>query len=328
MRDSKNGLEKLIAPCQRSVQCPCCPLHSPFGQKLPTVVPSPPIPRATIDPAAVIVPCSDVKQNLSPTAHATCSTISRNTLPRANSCPPVVLSLQPPIATSLTAYTSRETPEPSTPIDHTTAGQKSRKDGIKIQTDSEIHIRYRDVPWRTLHNEVKRRGLLIAGTQAELTKRLEKDDEFQANLRTAEDYDTMDPTNVYRLCVLRSVPSNGTDSLLRDRLKAHDKRRYEIESTGPRSSSSVMPSGPISVVDYKGCQDTLKEKLLVSAVKNISTRTIEVAETIGQATEMVTRAIAKEHVGINPIKGMLPSRNIHEAYSDCRKSKVCKKPTT
>ena len=182
---------------------------------------------------------------------------------------------------------------------------------------------YRDLSQRTMKKELRRRGLVCGGLNADLIKRLEKDDIFQAKARTAEDYNTMDPEDVHSLCVRRSIPSNGTNSMLRDRLKAYDERRFGIEAPGPRLRPLIPPSGLVPALAVKGSREMLEEEPLVPSLKDKSTRMTRIAETIGQAAETVTPAIPKDYVGFKPTTGMLPGRNIHKVGDGCHKSKVC-----
>ena len=116
----------------------------------------------------------------------------------------------------------------------------------------ENRLCYEKMPWRTMSNELSRRGLICGGTHAELVKRLESDDEFQAETRTAVDYDKMDPKDLSSLCIRRSLPSQGTDLLLRNRLKAHDERRLVME--GADQPGSVLKVGSAELDPQKGMQ--------------------------------------------------------------------------
>ena len=178
-------------------------------------------------------------------------------------------------------------------------------------------MRYRDL---AIKKELKRRGL---GLIAELAKRLEEDDKFQAKATSAEDYDTMSPRDIYSPYIRRSVATNDTDSILKDRLKAHDRRKYGIEAPGSRLSPMSLPSGPVSALDNKGSREVPNKRPLVPTVMNTPTLVTEKAETIGQTAKIVTPVIPNDYVVLEPIHHTLPGHNIHKACNECRRSKVC-----
>ena len=262
MRDYDHSFDKLIEPCLRSVQKP--PTHKD--------------PQATIrDPAVT---------------HVSRYASSGNLCPRAASIP----SIQPPIATSRTAYASQ--------INHIAKNP----------------IRGHDTSRRATNKELKRRGL---GLVAELAKRLKEDDKFQARARIAADYDTMSPRDIDNLYIHHSVATNDTDPILKGRLKVHDRKKYGIEAPASRLDPVLLPGGPVSTLDNKGSREVLNKTPLVPMVMNKPTLVTDKAETIGQAAKTVTPTMTEDHVGLEPIHGTLPGHNIHKACNDCRRSKVC-----
>ena len=108
---------------------------------------------------------------------------------------------------------------------------------MKDKPDKTSLLRYKNMPQTVMSEELKRRGLKSGGPNLDLVKRLEQDDAFQATPRTAENYDTMDPKYIQSLCVTRSISSQGETSVLRDRLKAHDKREYKKKPTVSRRTA-------------------------------------------------------------------------------------------
>ena len=196
-----------------------------------------------------------------------------------------------------------------------------------MEPDKELHMRYSHLPQRTMKKELLRRGLLCAGINADLARRLKLDDTFQAKARTAEDYDTMDPTEILRLCKCRFIPTKGTDLMRRDRLKAHDKRKYGIEAAGSRMSPLLLPRGPVSSLNKKSSQGMREEKRLVPIVKNGPNPVTGNAETIRQVAETVTPAMPEDDVGLKAIQHPLPHQIIQEEGNERRKSKVCWSPT-
>lgn len=182
---------------------------------------------------------------------------------------------------------------------------------------------YKYLPQGTLKKELKRRGLKCGGMNADLIKRLEKDDMFQAEARTVEDYNTMNPEDVHSLCVRRSLPSNGPDSLRRERLKAYDERRFGREVPGLRLRPGILPSGPVSALPNKDSREILDEKSLVPTGKDKPTQLTRRVEMIGQAAETVTSAMPKDDNELKPTSSMLPAQNICKAGDGCCKSGVC-----
>ena len=331
MADYNNPLDALIARCQKSVQGSDVQPHN--SSRSPTVVPPPPPPSilgdvpakanaAAADSASKVspvasVPHSNVNEVVPPAANATRSPISRNLSPVAIDPPPFVPLSPSSVSSSSTACTLQKAYKPTTPIAHEVPIHET-----KSKPDKEIYMRYKDLPQRTMKKELKRRGLLVGGLNAELSKRLEKDDEFQAKARTAEDYDTMDPKHIYSLCARRSLPSKGADSLLRDRLKAHDKRAYGIDAAEPKISPSILPIWPVSGPGNKDSREMLQEKRRVPTLKDTSSRGTEMAKTMGQTAETMNPANPGERAVRKPKTGMLPGQNIPQACNQCRKKNV------
>ena len=81
----------------------------------------------------------------------------------------------------------------------------------------------------------------------------------------------MSPRDIYNLCIRRSVAINDTDSILKDRLRAHDRRKYGIEAPGSRLSPILLPSGPVSPLINRGSPEVFKKRPLVPIVKEQST---------------------------------------------------------
>lgn len=171
-----------------------------------------------------------------------------------------------------------------------------------------------------MKKELKRRGL---GLIADLAKRLEEDDRFQARARSANDYDMMSPRNIHSPSTHRSVATDDTDSLLKGGLQAQDKRQYGSTAPGSRLSPVPLPIGPVSVLDNKGSREMFDKRLLVPAVMNTPTLVTDEAETIGQTATVVTPIIPKDYAQLEPVYSTLPGHNIHKACNACRKSKVC-----
>ena len=176
-----------------------------------------------------------------------------------------------------------------------------------------------DTSRSAMNKALKRRGL---GLIAELAKRLGEDDKFQTKARTAADYDTMSPRDIDSLCIRRSVATNDTESILKGRLKAHDRRKYGTEVPGSRLDPILLPGGPVSALDNEGSREVLNKTPLVPTVMNTPTLVTDKAETIGQAAKIVKPTIPEDYVGLEPIHGTLPGHNIHKACNDCRRSKV------
>ena len=157
--------------------------------------------------------------------------------------PPFVPLSQSSMVNLATACPSQNNPNPTLPIGNAVPGQQ---------------MHYRHMGQRPLKKELKKRGLLCGGLLADIVKRLEKDDKFQASVRTAEDYDTMNSKDMRALCVSRSIPIDGTDTLRRDRLKAHDKRGSAPGDKGGRQMLEEKPSVltnviPLGRIIHKAC---------------------------------------------------------------------------
>ena len=224
MTDYDHSFDKLIEPCLRSVQTP--PTHKD--------------PPTTIRDPAVTVPNCHVNKNPPPATHVSRYASTRDLCPRAATCPPFVPSIQPAIATSPTAYASQMTNIAKNPIGHTILGQDTSKSAT--------------------NKELKGRGL---GLIAELAKRLEEDDKFRAKARIAADYDTMSPRDIDSLCIRRSVATNDTESILKGRLKAHDRRKYGTEVPGSRLDPILLSGGPVSALDNEGSRKVHNKRPLL-----------------------------------------------------------------
>ena len=162
-------------------------------------------------------------------------------------------------------------PADSAPVIQAAPGQMARE-GLQNGPDQEAHLRYEKMSWRTMSNELNRRGLICGGTHAELVKRLETDDELQAETRTAVDYEKMDRKDLSSLCTRRSLPSQGTDLLLRNRLKTYDERRLVMEGANWPGSALKVDSVELDArkgmqpgqIIHKACNACRKGKVGVS----------------------------------------------------------------
>lgn len=320
--DHNKGIPVVRGSCQGSAEGSYWQLHNPFGSFQQPRIDVPPSPILSKQPATADT--LNVNQNVPPpAANPSRSAISRNFSSRATSCPPFVAVLQPPAVTSLPACVTQNTHEPNTLFDHALPGQQICKGGVEIELGKEVHTSYKYLPQRTLKKELKTRGLKCGGINADLIKRLEKDDLFQAEARTVEDYNTMSPEDVHSLCVRRSLPSNGPASLLKERLKAYDKRRFGIEVPGLRYRPGILPSGSVPALPNRDSRGMLDEEALVPTGKDKPTQLTRRAEIIRQAAETVTSAMPKDDNGVKPTSSMLPGQNIHKAGDGCSKSGVC-----
>ena len=223
-------------------------------------------------------------------------------------------SIQIPIAASPTAYASQINQIAKSPICHGILGQNISRSRINVQMDKEIPIPDRDL---VMKKDLKRRGL---GLIAELANCLEEDRKIQAKARSANDYDMMSPKDIYSLYTRRSVATNDTDSILKGRLEARDRKKDGIEAPGSRLNPILVPIGP---VDDKGSREVSNKKPLVPTVITTPTLVTDKAENIGQTAKIVTPIIPKDCVGLESIHGASPGHNINKACSECRRSKVC-----
>lgn len=178
-----------------------------------------------------------------------------------------------------------------------------------------------------MRKELKARGLLCHGPNADLVKRLEKDDIFQATPRTAENYDTVNPKDIHNLCVRRSIPSQGTISSLEDRLEAHDRREIGIEDAVPSFIPLTVSSGPLPALEVKASQEMLEEEPLVRTVKDEPSSVTEVVKMFEETAETVALTKPIQSMECKPMFGMLLGQNIHRACSECRSSHVSSIPT-
>ena len=294
----------------------------PILGDLPATASAPTAYTFSNSPSAAVFHHPDANHNVPPAANVPRSAISRDLALVATNPPPSVSSLQSPIATSYSAYAAQDAQKNTNPVGHAAPREEMTKDQIKTEPDQDVHLRYRDLPQRIMKKELKRRGLLCGGPNADLARRLEEDDKFQAEARTAEDYDTMSSKDIYNLCRRRSIPSMGTDSELRDRLKTHDKRKHGIEAAEPRLYPLIFPSWPVPNLETHKSHGRLEEKPLMPTVKDEPIRATEIAETIEQTAGIVTPAIHKDNAKSKSINGLLPTQAIH-AGNGYRKSKVC-----
>lgn len=194
-----------------------------------------------------------------------------------------------------------------------------------MESGKDNHMSYKYLPQRTLKKELKTRGLKCGGLNAELIKRLEKDDLLQAKARTAKNYDTMNPEDVRSLCVRRSLPSNGPDSLRRERLKAYDERISGIEVPGLRLRLRLgkLPSGPVPTLPNKVSRGTLDRDPLVPTSKDKLTQLTRMTKCIRQVVKAVTSVVPKDDVGSKPTPNMLPGQNLRNAGDGCCERWVC-----
>ena len=236
--------------------------HAP--QKLPPPIAAPRLEAPRDLPPA---PHPTVNKKVPPATTAPRSAISRVLSPGATAPSPFVPLFQLPIATSISACASQKTLEPTIPTGHVGPRQDIGEGCIKEESDKGLRTHYKNMYQDAMRKELKARGLLCHGPNADLVKRLEQDDGFQAKPRTAENYDTMSPEAIHSLCVRRSIPSNGTISSLKDRLKAHDKRESSLDAATPGISPLSIPSGRFSALEVKNNKEMLEEKPLVPTVK-------------------------------------------------------------
>ena len=346
MTDYDTYLDRLMADCWRSVQCPYnqppyfetqpIPLSSYSFTNPQTIAPRPCISRDL--PATAAAPTSYTPKNIPPAAIAPrlCvpgalpppATAPRpespwGRPPAATAPSPFVPSSQIPIASSISACTPQKVHKSTSPDGHAESRQDTHKDCTKRETEKAFHTHYKNMYQRAMREELKTRGLLSGGPNADLVKRLIRDDNFQAKPRTAENYDTMSTEGIYNLCVRRSITSQGTFSSLKDRLKAHDERGNGIEAAVPGLNPSIVPGAPLSALEVKNGRDLTKEKPLVQTVKGGSTSEAETAKKPEETAETVTLAKPMNCVKSKPIIGILLS---HTACSHCRKRKVSSVP--
>lgn len=260
-------------------------------------------------PPAETAPHPDVNKNVPPAADAPPSAIPRNLLPAATTPSPFVPLFQLPIATSGSAYALQTSNEPETPIRHVEAKEDPRKDYTKEEQGKGFYARYKNMPQSAMREELKSRGLLCHGRNVDLVKRLEQDDSFQTKPRTAENYDTMDSSDIFDLCVRRFIPSQGTLPLLRARLKGHDKRVNRKKAAVPRPSLVTVPSEPPSALD------TLEEKPVVPTVKDKETSRTERAGSVKETAEI---AAARRCVESKPTNRVLSAQCIRRSCNHCR----------
>lgn len=300
----------------------------PYVSKHLTLPAAGPRPYATKDrPPAADTDHPNVNKNVPPAATASRSAISRNPLPVPTAPSPFVPLFQLPIVNSISACAPQKIHEPTTPIGQAAPRQDTRKGCSKEEPIKVFPIRYKNLTQSAMREELRARGLLCHGKNSDLVERLEKDDEFQAKPRTAENYDTLSPEDTCSLCVRRCIPSQGLVSSLKDRLKAHDKRRNETDAAVPGLSPSIVSRELLSALEVKVSQEMPEEKQLVQKAKNELASVTETAEKIDHTAETVALTKPMKRVEHKPINDMLLGQNIHKACNDCHNRHVSSIPT-
>lgn len=258
----------------------------------PIAGPRPEAPRdLTVDPH----PASNKK--VPHAANAPRSTISGALSPVATAPSPFVPLFQLPIATSISAGASRKAHEPTTPTGHGRPRQDTGKGCIKEEPDKGFRTHYKNMYQDAMRKELKARGLLCHGPNADLVKRLEQDDAFQAEPRTVENYDTMSLKEIRSLCVRRSIPSHGIFASLKDRLKAHDKRESRVEAVVPGLGALSVSSGRLSVLEEKNRKEILQEVPLVPTVKGEPAAVTETTDPVNDLPSNVReRSLSKTDI--------------------------------
>ena len=176
---------------------------------------------------------------------------------------------------------------------------------------------------RAMREELKARGLVCVGPNADLVKRLEQDDEFQGEPRTVEDYDTMSANDARSLCVRRFIPSQGPAISLRDRLKAHDKRQNNIEAAR-LSPVVVYCSGYLPAVEVESNREIIEDKSFMPTTKDASASVTGTAGTVKETSEPIEPAKPMQFAESRSINAR-PSRQT--ACDRCRRRKVRSIPT-
>lgn len=287
--------------------------------------PRPCVPETLLPPIAT--PHLDVDKNVPPPADVQRPAISRDISPPATAPSPFLPLFQLPIGSSASAYASQKANEPMTPTGQIKPRNTTRKGHMKEEPDKLFPARYKNMTQRAMREELKMRGLLCHGPNADLVKRLEQDDEFQAKPRTNDIYDTMDPKDIHRLCVIRFIPSHGTVLDLKVRLKAHDERENRKEHAVPILSPVVVPSGHTSVPEPKASRRMLEEKPLVPTVKDVPVSKTRAKKSVG---ETLAATKPKKRIEVKPMHSMLHEMlpgNIHKACYHCRQTHVCIVPS-
>ena len=287
-----------------------------------------PRPRVpVILPPSAAAPKSDDNQDVSPAVIAPQAAIPESLSPAAAAPSPFLPLFRHPIANSSATDAPQSMTESSIPICHVEPKKDTREGSIKEDQNKVLHIRYKNISQTAMSEDLKERGLLCHGPNADLVKRLEQDDEFHAKSRTAENYDTMSPQELHTLCVRRFIPSQGTVSSLKDRLKAHDKREIRKEAAVRGLSPMRIPSEPPPALEIKDSHAILEEKPLVPTAKDESVPRIEAAEIGEETAEIVIPAKTEKRVETNPMDGIRSRQPRKKACSGCHKSHVCSIPT-
>ena len=353
MGDYNSYLDGLMADCRRSVQHHFDPPQSPHVAPQYFATRPSPLPSHTFKEPKATVPRPHISKNLpgtaiAPVAHTLGSVPFATTapgpythnylnLPAAGpgpgpprSPPPAATTPSPftplfelPIASSISACAPQKSNAPTTPVRLTEQRHDRRKDCIEEEADKEYPPRYKNMSQGPMRKELKRRGLLCHGPNADLFKRLKKDDKFQGKPRTAENYDTMNPKDIHMLCVHRCIPSHGSVTSLRDRLKAHDKRDKMMEA----AVSGLRPvvvycSGHLPTLEVKPDREMVEEKPLVPITKDEPASVTEIAGIVEETFEPVESAKALDYAETGLINGMLLYHNRRKACSTCRQRKV------
>ncbi len=297
------------------------------SENLP-IAESGPRPRVpVIQPSPAAAPKSDDNKDVPPAVIAPQAAIHKCLSPAATAPSPILPLFQLPIANSSPTDAPQSMTESSTPIRHVEPRKDTREGSIKEEGKKVLYIRYKNMSQIAMREELKARGLLCHGPNADLFKRLEQDDEFQAKSRTAENYDTMNPQKLHTLCVRRFIPSQGTVSSLKERLKAHDKRETRKETAVRGFSPMRIPSEPPPALEIKDSHTMLEEKPLVPKAKDETPPRIESAEIGEEKAGTVIPAKTEKRVESNPMNGIRSGQPIKKACSGCRKSHVCSIPT-
>ena len=310
--------------------------YVPINHPLPAASPRPdvskklpptetaPRPRVTQKrPPSAAASHPNVNKDMPPAADAPRPAISKILSPAATASSPFVPLFQLPIANLISKDAPQNITEPTTPMCDIEPRKDTRRRCVKDGPNREPYIRYKNMAQIAMREELKARGLLCHGPNADLVKRLKQDDAFQAKPRTAENYDTLDQEKLHGLCVRRFIPSHGTVLSLKDRLKAHDKRENKEEAAERKLSPVRAPDEYLSMLKIKASRGMLGERPLVSTVKDeLASRTVT-SEIEEKMTEIVASSKVKNCVESESMKPMLSSKSKIKACSHCRRRKVC-----
>ena len=282
-----------------------------------------PEPAKDLPLSAAVAIHPNVNENGPRAASAPRSASPRDPSPAATARSPFVPLFQLPIDRSLPACASQTTQETTTPSDYQNTKQHTRKDCAKEEADEGFHIRHQDLGHRDIRQEAKARGLICYGRKADLVARLDKDDRFQAEPRTADDYDTMSLKELERICIRRAIPSQGPFSSLKDRVKAHDKRGNVIEVSVAGFCPPLAPGAPLSALKVNDSREIIGGKPLLQIKRDAPAFVAKRAKDIEKTAETVPLAESMHE----PTDSMLPVKEIHYACNHCRKGHVSKLPS-